>query len=94
MQMSPEEMEQRKNMVLQMCICSSCPSWVERGEKGRYCFPTIGKSGYIIGEKGCTCPGCPATAKMGLKRIYFCTKGPEMEQSSAQALFTWLQLLL
>ncbi|MEE9505817.1 MAG: DUF2769 domain-containing protein [Thermoplasmata archaeon] len=82
-QMSPEEMEQRKNMVLQMCVCPSCPSWVECGEKGGYCFPTIGKSGCITEEKGCTCPGCPATAKMGLKHIYFCTKGSEMEQSSA-----------
>ncbi len=34
--MTPEEMEQRKRMVLDMCICGSCPSWVECGEKGGY----------------------------------------------------------
>jgi hypothetical protein len=54
-QMSPDEMEQNKTMVLSMCICNSFPSWVECGEKGGFCFPTIGKSSCITDEKGCIC---------------------------------------
>lgn len=81
MEMSPEEMEDRKKMVLEMCICGSCPSWVECGEEGGFCFPTIGRSGCIEEERGCTCPTCPVTEKMGLKHIYFCTRGSEKEQS-------------
>ncbi|MCK5661811.1 MAG: DUF2769 domain-containing protein, partial [Methanosarcinales archaeon] len=51
------------------------------GEKGAYCFPTIGKSKCITEENGCICGGCPVTEKMGLKHIYYCTKGSEKEQS-------------
>ena len=80
-QMSPEEMEQKKTMVLSMCICSSCPSWVKCGEKGGYCFPTIGKSSCITEEKGCICGGCPVTEQMGLQHMYFCTLGSEAEQA-------------
>ena len=81
MEMSPEEMKQKKEMVLSMCICPNCPSWVECGEKGGFCFPAIGKSSCIKDENGCICGGCPVTEKMGLKHIYFCTKGSEKEQS-------------
>ncbi|GAJ05980.1 unnamed protein product [marine sediment metagenome] len=76
-----KEMEEKKNMVINMCICKNCPSWVECNEQGGFCFPTIGKSKCITEEKGCICGGCPVTEKMGLKHIYFCTKGSEKEQS-------------
>lgn len=79
-QMDPKEMEQKKQMVLSMCICGSCPSWVACDEKGGFCFPTIGKSNCITEENGCICGGCPVTEKMGLKNMYFCTKGSEKEQ--------------
>jgi hypothetical protein len=81
MQMSPEEMEQRKTMVLGLCICDSCPSWEECGEKGGYCLVMIGKSGCIKEERGCICGGCPVTDKLGLKHMYYCTRGSEKEQS-------------
>jgi hypothetical protein len=81
MEMSPEEMEQKKQMVLEKCICKGCPSWVECDEKGGFCFPTIGKSSCIAEEKGCICGGCPVTAKLGLKHTYFCTRGSEQEQA-------------
>lgn len=81
MQMSPEEMEQKKQMILSMCICGSCPSWVDCGEKGGFCFVKIGKSSCIKEEKGCTCGGCPITEKMGLTHMYYCTKGSQKEQS-------------
>ena len=31
MELSPEELERQKRMVLEMCICGGCPSWVECG---------------------------------------------------------------
>lgn len=75
------EIEQKKQKVLDMCICPQCPSWVECNEKGGFCFLTIGKSSYISEEKGCICPGCPVTDDMGLAHDYYCTKGSEEEQS-------------
>jgi hypothetical protein len=81
MEMSEEEMEEKKNMVIQMCICKGCPSFVDCGEDIGYCFPTIGKSSCISEEKGCTCGTCPVTEKMGLKHGYYCTRGSEKEQS-------------
>ncbi len=80
-EMNPEQMEEKKQMVLQMCICKNCPSFVDcSGESIGYCFPSIGKSKCIAEEKGCICGGCPITEKMGLKNTYFCTKGSEKEQ--------------
>jgi hypothetical protein len=79
--MSPEEMEQRKQMVLGLCICDSCPSWEECGEKGGYCLVMIGKSSCIKEERGCICGGCPVTDKLGLKHMYYCTRGSAKEQS-------------
>ncbi len=79
--MTPEEMEEKKKMVLSMCVCSSCPSWVACDEKGGFCFPTIGKSKCITEEKGCICKNCPVYEKMDLKHMYFCTKGSEKEQA-------------
>tara|TARA_Y100000310_G_C20648240_1_gene797875 strand:+ start:1712 stop:1981 length:270 start_codon:yes stop_codon:yes gene_type:complete len=88
-----EDMEEKKKQVLEMCTCAGCPSWKdcsqESGDGGEmelgYCFPTIGKSKCITEEKGCICPSCPVTEKMGLKNQYFCTKGSEMEQEKAKA---------
>lgn len=78
--MNQKEMKEKKKMVLDMCICAKCPSWIECDEKGGFCFPTIGKSKCITEEKGCTCGMCPVTTKIDLKNIYFCTKGSEKEQ--------------
>ena len=80
MEMSPEEMEKKKEMVLSKCVCKNCPSWVECGEKGGFCFPAIGKSGCIKEEKGCICGGCPVYTEMKLENGYYCTKGSEKEQ--------------
>jgi hypothetical protein len=40
MALTPEELEKKKQMVLSMCICAGCPSWIECGEEGGFCFPT------------------------------------------------------
>ena len=79
---APKGMEQDKAMALSRCICKGCPSWAECGEKGAFCFPTIGKSGCIKAEKGCICGGCPLTKIMGLRHGYYCIRGSEKEQSA------------
>jgi hypothetical protein len=76
-----QEIEEKMQMVLDMCVCRSCPSWVDCGESIGYCSPSIGKSRCITDEKGCICGGCPITAELGLKHTYFCIKGSEKEQS-------------
>jgi hypothetical protein len=76
-----QEPEGKKKMVLSMCICARCPSWVECGENGGFCFPTIGKSTCITEEQGCICGRCPVTAEMGLKHGFYCTRGSDKEQS-------------
>jgi hypothetical protein len=81
MALTPEELEEKKQMVLSMCICAGCPSWIECGEEGGYCFSTIGKSTCITQEQGCICGQCPVTEKMGLTHGYYCTRGSEQEQS-------------
>jgi hypothetical protein len=81
MAMIPEEREEKKRMVLSMCICAGCPSWIDCAEHGGYCFPTIGKSTCITEEKGCICGRCPVTEKMGLRHGYYCTRGSDQEQS-------------
>ncbi|TKJ30811.1 MAG: hypothetical protein CEE40_03885 [Chloroflexi bacterium B3_Chlor] len=76
-----EQLQQRKKIVLELCICPGCPSWVECGEEGGFCHPTIGKSGCIQEESGCSYPSCPVTEKMKLNHDYYCTRGSEKEQS-------------
>ncbi len=80
MEMSPEEMEKRKQMALSMCICKSCPTYVEGAEPIAYCNVLIGKNAMITEEKGCICPTCPVFTKMSLTKDYYCTKGSEPEQ--------------
>ena len=75
--------EEKKAYVFANCICGKCPSWVECGEKGGFCL--IGKSTCIKEEKGCICPDCPVTKKMGLKHGYYCTRGSALEQMTAEA---------
>ena len=79
--MIKENMQEMKKKVLFMCICKSCPSWIECKEKGGFCFPTISKSKCIKKENGCICGNCPVTKEMKLKHGYYCTRGSEKEQS-------------
>ena len=68
-----------QEMALSLCVCRNCPSYIECKEKIGFCFS--GKSKCIAAESGCICGGCPVTNKMGLKHMYYCTKGSEKEQS-------------
>ncbi len=81
MEMTSEEMKEKKKMAIEMCVCRNCPSFVDCKEEIAYCFPTIGKSKCIKEEKGCICGGCPVTANLGLKHGYYCTRGSDEEQS-------------
>ena len=78
--MTPEQIKEKEDMVVSMCICKNCPTYKECGEKGGFCFFSIGKSRCITEEKGCICPTCPVTKQMGLKNTFYCTRGSEKEQ--------------
>jgi len=80
-EMTPEQMEESKKMVVDACVCKTCPTYLDCSEAIGYCFPSIGRSKCIKEEKGCICGGCPITEKMGLKHSYYSTRGSEKEQS-------------
>lgn len=80
MEMSPEELKQAEEKVKSVCICRSCPTFVEGAEPIGYCFPTIGKNDLIQEEDQCICPGCPVFSDFNLTKTYFCTRGSEIEQ--------------
>lgn len=77
-----EELRERKEKALDLCICPDCPSYVEGDAPVAYCFPTIGASDEITEEKGCLCAGCPVFEENDLQNGYYCTRGSEIEQTS------------
>lgn len=74
--------EQKVEYVFANCICATCPSWVECGEKGGFCL--VGVSECIKQKRGCVCPDCPVTKKMGLKWGYYCTDGSAKSMMEAE----------
>lgn len=68
--------------VLGMCICMTCPSWVNCGDKGGYCLSIVGRSRCIEEAKACFCPRCRAFIMAGLNHTRFCIRGSEEEQSN------------
>jgi hypothetical protein len=55
-----------------MCICEPCPTYNEcmRADEGLL-FCVLGRSANCTFEKkGCVCPTCPVTKKLGLKKAY------------------------
>jgi len=83
---APPEMteEQKKEYVLNNCVCKKCPSFVECDEDIGYCL--TGKSKCIKEKKGCICPDCPVTKKMGLKWGYYCIQGSAKEIMAAEQM--------
>ena len=63
------------------CICITCPSYFNCGEKIAYCMPQAAKSQCIKTERGCVCPGCPVWQQMGFQSDYYCTQGNEEQQA-------------
>jgi len=78
------EFEEKLPMVKDMCVCKTCPTYVEEETEWGFCHPLVGKSKIITEEKGCNCPTCPVYQKMGLKNGYYCTRKSEMEQEMAK----------
>jgi hypothetical protein len=60
-----------------ICICGSCPSYFNCGEKLAFCLCESGKSKCMKSEVGCICPGCPVQQELGFQKIYYCTRGSE-----------------
>ena len=75
-----KDLEEKLPKVKAMCICKTCPSYVEDETELGFCHPFIGKSKIITDEKGCNCPQCPVYTKMKMKNGYYCTRKSEMEQ--------------
>ena len=59
----------KKQIIINQCICKKCPTWIECNEDGRFCQNTIGKSKCIIEENGCICGNCPVYEKMNLDTV-------------------------
>jgi hypothetical protein len=64
----------QEEIVTQMCICPECPSWVEGGERGGFCFEPIPKSRYIGEKRGCICQECPVAKRVGFSNSYYCIR--------------------
>lgn len=62
-----------------ICLCKSCPSYFECGDKVAYCVDDGGKSQCIKNQAGCVCPGCPVQQEMNYAHIYYCINGSEKE---------------
>ncbi len=79
--MSPEERDNRIRLYRTRCICVACPTYSTcMREKNELLFCVAGKSPTCTAERGaCTCPTCPVSALLGLKKAYFCTRGSEKE---------------
>ncbi|MCW3997579.1 MAG: DUF2769 domain-containing protein [Candidatus Bathyarchaeota archaeon] len=80
--MTDEEKMKAIDMNKSLCICRACPSYNDCAkENGELLYCSLGSSPTCITEATvCICTGCPVTSKMGLKNLYFCTKGSEKEQ--------------
>lgn len=69
-----------KKEAIKQCMCRSCPTYIKCAEEIAFCISTTGKSKCIKEENGCLCPSCPVQDKMGLKHVYYCIRGNEMDQ--------------
>ena len=78
MKMSEEEQMKMMEMNKRLCACVRCPTFIGTSETAIF-FCGIGKSSIITEEKGCLCPDCPVTEKMGLLNMYYCKLGSERE---------------
>jgi Protein of unknown function (DUF2769) len=65
----------------QICICKTCPSFVDCGERFVFCLREVGKSQCIEKEIACLCTACPVQELLGYQHEYYCTRGSEEELS-------------
>lgn len=67
-----------------LCICRSCPTYFDCGEKLAFCLYETGASKCIAVERGCTCPGCPVYETAGFKLDLYCIAGSEKAQNDSK----------
>lgn len=70
-----------QEQAAKICICRSCPTYINCGEKLAFCLSESGKSKCIKSEVSCVCPDCPVQKELGFKKIYYCTRGREKIQT-------------
>ena len=80
--MKVAEKKLSEKQVSDMCLCPSCPSYLDECKDKAFCYPAGGKSKCIKKEQGCICPGCPVQSAMNYTRVYYCTRGSDVEQFS------------
>jgi hypothetical protein len=87
--MPQDEVQKTVKELKAMCVCPQCPNYNDCAKKaGEALFCATGRSFMCISdEKGCSCPGCPVTAKLGLKYSFFCTRGSEKAQRYENTLW-------
>ena len=65
------------------CICEPCPTYNEcmrAGDELLFCLTGTSPE-CTFEKKGCTCPACPVFLALGLRKAYYCIKGPEGKQT-------------
>jgi hypothetical protein len=65
----------------EICICPSCPTYLECDEPPAFCLLKAGKSACIKAEHGCICGGCPVHDALEFQFGYYCTRGSEAAQA-------------
>lgn len=68
----------RQEAIL-LCLCKTCPTFVDCQELIAYCLAQTGKSVCIKTEKTCDCPSCPVQKTLLFRNQFFCTRGNERE---------------
>lgn len=77
----PKKSKADDEAVYNLCLCPTCPSWEECGEKGGFCLESTGKSNCIMEERGCICSSCTVTKLKKWTHNYYCLRGSEKEQN-------------
>lgn len=68
-----------EDSLMGLCICPGCQSYKDCDEVA-FCIDKVGQSECIGEEKGCVCRDCAVYGKLGLRHLYFCTRGSNREQ--------------
>jgi hypothetical protein len=79
-EMSPEETEEMKKQIQEICACKKCPTWDLCAEEVGFCFPGVGKNRCIKRDLGCICGQCKVSEKFGLNQEYYCIIGHQKEK--------------
>jgi len=85
-EMSVAERNAALDSARMKCICMECPTSNDcMKKKGELLFCATGKTGCAPVKTDCICPTCPVTPLMGLKNMYYCIDGSELEIRKRQS---------